>query len=246
MSHGTLHFHSLELSPTLTAVVWLAGPLSGALVQPLVGAHSDRCRSKWGRRKPYIVGGTLFTIICVLALSTIQEFVAILYAVGPGDTKGKHEIPVKALAVFWVYALNLAIQPLQAGIRALAVDNCPAHQQVQASGWVSRFNSLGSVVFFFLGSRSLPLWLGNTQCMAMSTIASCVLAIAVPLSFILAKDKVPCRNQKLSEKNSSHTEAIFRTLMMSARSMPSRSRAVCKIQFFAWLGWFPFLYYNTR
>jgi solute carrier family 45 protein 1/2/4 len=246
MSHGTLYLHTLGLSPTLTAVVWLAGPLSGALIQPLIGAHSDRCCSKWGRRKPYIVTGTICTMICLLALSTVQEFVTMLYTIYPGDTKGNHETLIKTLAVFWVYALNLAIQPLQAGVRAFVVDNCPAHQQVQASGWVSRFNSLGSVVFFFLGSHSLPSWLGNTQFRAMSIIASAVLAIVVPSSFMLAKDKVLSGDRKGWEKRKSETKSIFRTLVMSARSMPPRSRTVCKIQIFAWLGWFPFLYYNTR
>jgi solute carrier family 45 protein 1/2/4 len=245
MSHGTLYLHTLGLSPTLTAVVWLAGPLSGALFQPLIGAHSDRCSSKWGRRKPYIIGGTIGTIICLLALATVQEFVTVLYNIVSRKSTRNHEALVKTLAVFWVYALNLAIQPLQAGVRAFIVDNCPAHQQVEASGWVSRFNSFGSVVFFFLGSRSLPSWLGNTQFMALSIIASSVLAIVIPLSFTLGRDKVLFGDHVVSEKVRTKPTSIFRTLVSSARSMPPRSRTVCKVQFFAWLGWFPFLYYNT-
>jgi solute carrier family 45 protein 1/2/4 len=48
------------------------------------------------------------------------------------------------------------LQPLQVGVRAYIVDNCPPEQQVEARGWVVRFNSLGSVLPFLLGSRHLP------------------------------------------------------------------------------------------
>jgi len=46
--------------------IWLCGPISGIVVQPIVGYTSDRCKSKLGRRKPYITTGT--TLICLAVL----------------------------------------------------------------------------------------------------------------------------------------------------------------------------------
>jgi maltose/moltooligosaccharide transporter len=46
--------------------LWLAGPVTGLLVQPLVGAMSDRTLSRWGRRTPYFLIGALMCSICLL------------------------------------------------------------------------------------------------------------------------------------------------------------------------------------
>ena len=49
----------LGLSSGLAAIVWLAGPVSGLVVQPLVGSWSDRCESRFGRRRPFLAAGEL-------------------------------------------------------------------------------------------------------------------------------------------------------------------------------------------
>jgi maltose/moltooligosaccharide transporter len=46
-------------------LLWLAGPMTGLLVQPIVGAMSDRTLSRCGRRTPYFLIGA---IVCSLAL----------------------------------------------------------------------------------------------------------------------------------------------------------------------------------
>jgi hypothetical protein len=46
-------------------LLWLAGPVTGLLVQPIVGAMSDRTVSRWGRRTPYFLIGA---ILCSLGL----------------------------------------------------------------------------------------------------------------------------------------------------------------------------------
>ncbi len=48
--------------------LWLAGPMTGLLVQPLIGAMSDRTLSKWGRRTPYFLIGALLCSICLLVM----------------------------------------------------------------------------------------------------------------------------------------------------------------------------------
>jgi solute carrier family 45, member 1/2/4 len=56
---------SLGLPKFLMAVVFVAGPLSGLVVQPLIGLLADKSKSRFGRRRPYILGGVA---VCSLAL----------------------------------------------------------------------------------------------------------------------------------------------------------------------------------
>lgn len=59
-------------------ILQLAGPLTGLLVQPIIGALSDRTASKWGRRTPYFINGA---VLCALGLFFMPLSSSILMAV---------------------------------------------------------------------------------------------------------------------------------------------------------------------
>lgn len=59
--------------------LWLAGPITGLLVQPIVGAFSDRTTHRWGRRTPYFLIGAL---ICSLGLLAMPFSPALWFAAG--------------------------------------------------------------------------------------------------------------------------------------------------------------------
>ena len=48
--------------------LWLAGPMTGLLVQPIVGAMSDRTWTKLGRRRPYFLVGAILASIALIAM----------------------------------------------------------------------------------------------------------------------------------------------------------------------------------
>jgi hypothetical protein len=73
LSYGTPYLLSLELSKELTALVWLAGPLSGLLVQPLIGAFSDKCTSRFGKRRPFIVVAGILTCLSMLGVAYARD-----------------------------------------------------------------------------------------------------------------------------------------------------------------------------
>ena len=248
MAYPKPHLLSLGLSRTLTALVWLAGPLSGTFVQPWVGLHSDRCTHPLGRRKPYIVGGAVCTIFCMLALACTKDVIELAAKLaGLSGRRNAIKTTVKILAVFWVYALNVMIQPLQSGIRAMIVDQCPAHQQVQASAWASRFTSAGSVFTCALGFTYLPGWLpiGNTQFKSLAVVATISLTIPVLMSsFAVLEDRPRLRNFVDVGRTAETPNSRWR-LFPSWSHMPSRARHICRIQFVSWMGWFPFLFYTT-
>ena len=55
----------LGASPLLYGLIWLAGPVSGMIVQPIIGAISDSTDTKFGRRRPYLLAGALLASIAL-------------------------------------------------------------------------------------------------------------------------------------------------------------------------------------
>lgn len=90
---------SLGLSKSMMAIVFLAGPLSGLIVQPLVGVLSDGCKSSLGRRKPFIIGGCLVTSLAVMLLGWTKE-VAGLFATSGGTAHSRLTIALAILSVY--------------------------------------------------------------------------------------------------------------------------------------------------
>lgn len=49
--------------------------MSGLIMQPIVGVISDNLRSKWGRRRPFMIGGSVIVALCLLVLGWTAEIV---------------------------------------------------------------------------------------------------------------------------------------------------------------------------
>jgi solute carrier family 45, member 1/2/4 len=110
LSNGSPYLLSLGLSKSLMALVWLAGPLSGTLVQPYIGMLSDNCRIPWGRRKPFMLGGTVATIVSLLFLAWTKESIGGLLSLFGADPKSEGvKVTIIVVAVLWVYILDFAI-----------------------------------------------------------------------------------------------------------------------------------------
>jgi hypothetical protein len=110
LSNGTPYLLSLGLSKSLMALVWIAGPLSGALVQPYVGILSDNCRSRWGKRTPFMFFGSLATIISLLCLAWVRDIVGgFLGLFGAERTSEGVKIAIIVVAVAFVYILDFSI-----------------------------------------------------------------------------------------------------------------------------------------
>lgn len=61
----------------MMSLVFLAGPLSGLIAQPVAGVLSDGCKSSLGRRRPFIVGGCIATSVGVLLLGWSKEVASV-------------------------------------------------------------------------------------------------------------------------------------------------------------------------
>lgn len=239
---------SLGISKSLLAIVWIAGPLSGTLVQPYVGIKSDQCRSRFGKRRPFMVGGAAATIVSLLLLAWTREIVTfILHGIFGVDETGQGvKVTTIVIAIFLVYILDFAINVIQAGIRAFIVDNAPTHQQDLANAWASRLTGVGNIVGYLFGYSDLPkhLWFfGNTQFKVLCMIASLAMITTLTISCLTISERDP--RQDPLPAGAGGLLAIFRSLYRAVRKLPRQIKAVCLVQFFAWIGWFPFLFYIT-
>lgn len=87
LGYGTPYLLSLGLSEQLTSLVWLAGPISGLVAQPLIGAISDSSLSKY-RRRYWIVAATVLLVISGLGLAftePVAKALVDLFGGGQGD-----------------------------------------------------------------------------------------------------------------------------------------------------------------
>jgi solute carrier family 45 protein 1/2/4 len=228
--------------------VWIAGPLCGIVIQPLMGVLSDRCRIPWGRRRPYILSGALATILSLLFLAWSGDTLKglLISSNRDVDSDGIRTVAI-ILATIGIYALNISIQPLQMGLRALIVENCARHQQAQASAWASRLTGLGNIVGYLAGFTDLPSLFPSssiTQFQGLCLIASVSLAITVGMSCIAVSENDP-ESMLLAPGENLKFTSFLRQLLRTSRTMPWRIRRVCQVQFCAWMGWYPFLFYST-
>jgi solute carrier family 45, member 1/2/4 len=250
LSNGSPYLLSLGMSKALVAFVWVAGPVTGVLVQPYIGIKSDRCRVSWGKRKPFMLAGTLGTVVGSLLLAYAKELMSIFGGLG---ADAKYEGAWKTMTIIWatvmMWALDFCINTVQAAIRAFICDGAPAHQQEAANAWASRMTGIGNVIGYLFGYLDLPQYFsyfGNTQFKVLVAIASIALSSTMLISVLTIRE----RNPQLDPPSKADTEsfgvlAFFKQVFVSITRLPLPIRKVCEIQFFHWMGWFPFLFYIT-
>ena len=249
LSNGSPYLLSLGLDKSLMALVWIAGPLTGTLVVPYVGVVSDNSRNRWGKRRPFMVGGTVATIFSLLFLSWARETVGGtlgLFGANP-DSKGV-KITVIAAAVVGIYVLDVSINTVQAAIRAFMVDCAPAHQQEEANSMASRILGLGNIAGYVAGYVNLPayLWfLGDNQFKILCAIASICLGLTIALSVVFVQERDPRTDGGRAPKKTPGVVAFFFHVYKTVRRLPPQTKRVCQVQFCAWVGFFPLLFYTS-
>lgn len=138
---------------------------------------------------------------------------------------------------------------MQAAIRAFIVDGAPAHQQESANAWASRVTGVGNVLGYIFGYLNLPKYLhffGNTQFKVLCVIASIALGSTVTLSSATVHEKNPQDEaHSKDEYGPSGIIGFFKQTFNAIKRLSPVVRSVCVIQFFHWIGWFPFLFYIT-
>ncbi|KAI9661649.1 MAG: hypothetical protein M1821_008887 [Bathelium mastoideum] len=193
-----------------------------------------------------MIGGTVLVCICLLALGWTTEIIEFF---APGDRTNGSRIIV--LAVLSIYGVDFAINAVQASCRSLIVDTLPTEKQQTGSAWAARMAAVGHLVGYVLGSMDLQSIFGNllgdTQFKQVVLIAALGLIVSIGLTCWAVTEKVlvPQRFTSTDDLKQDSPFAIFRQILKTTWNLPKRMRAICWIQFWSWIGWFPFLFYST-
>ncbi|EJD01423.1 MFS general substrate transporter [Fomitiporia mediterranea MF3/22] len=254
LGYGTPFLLSLGLSEQITSLVWLAGPISGLIAQPLIGAISDSSRSRY-RRRFWVATSTGVLCFSTLILAYCQEIAAFFVdAFGGGegswDPKRDRQVTDTAIgfAVVAFYFLDFSLNALQASLRNLLLDVTPPSQLNAGNAWHGRMTHAGNIVgygFGFLPLAQLPFLrlLGGSQFRKFCVLTMFILIVTVGITCIAQDEKA--RPAELRENKQSKFVDVLRNIWTAIVELPKPIRRVCYVQFFAFMGWFPFLFYAT-
>ena len=224
------------LGGTEIALYWLAAPLTGLLVQPIVGYLSDRTWSpRWGRRRPFFLVGAILASVALLIMPNVT---ALWMAVG----------------MLWIMdsSINISMEPF----RALVGDLLPSEQRTTGFAAQTFFIGVGAVV-----ASSLPWVLTNWFHVANTaaaghippsvrysfTIGGVIFFLAV-LWTVLRTKEYPPENLAEFEAEKARSAGFsngMRESFMGIFEMPKTMRQLAVVQFFSWLALFSMWIYST-
>jgi maltose/moltooligosaccharide transporter len=157
MANMSAIYEYLGARPDQIPLLWLAAPLTGLFVQPVIGHMSDRTWGRLGRRRPYFLVGALLSSTALVLMPNAS---ALWMAAG----------------LLWILdaSINVSMEPF----RAFVADLLPEDQRTQGFGMQSVFIGLGAVV-----ASALP-WL-MTKALGATTAARGTIPLNVRLAFYL-------------------------------------------------------------
>jgi len=207
-------------------ILWLAAPLTGLIVQPIVGYYSDRTWMKrLGRRRPYFLAGAILASLALIAMPNSGAL-------------------WMAAALLWVLdaSVNVSMEPF----RAFVADLMPPRQRQVGFAMQSLLIGLGAVL-----SSALP-WLltnlglvdpaahgagGIPWSVQLSFYIGAVVYITAVLYTIVTTKELPPEPGEAAVAGGRATSFVTE-IVAGIRGMPLVMRRLALVQFFTWLGLF--------
>jgi len=216
----------LGANPDEIPLLWLAGPVTGLLVQPIIGSLSDRTWNRLGRRRPYFLIGAIFSSI---ALFFMPDSPALWIAA----------------SLLWILdaSINVSMEPF----RAFVADKLNVEQRTAGFVMQSFFIGVGATL-----ANALPYFfsrMGVTGATASGIpltvqysfkIGAAAFLIAVLWTVITTKEYPPedmeeFRRMRAERRNPFH---IFTEIFSAIGEMPKTMKQLAVVQVFTWLGLF--------
>lgn len=219
--------------PSLISVVWIIGPLSGFIVQPLVGHFSDQCKLKLGRRRPFLIAGC----VGILIGFTIFYFLDDIVKLFTGGKKNKAvSISVYIVAMLTTY---ISINTLQGPARALIGDLVPQKQQMKATTICSAVQGFAAFLANIIGGFQLAQYTNGTFTdeQFMFLIAGILVIICSIITCVCGpEDQL---TQEIHKKNP------FAQIFSAVKNMPLSIFRISMVYFFSWMAYYPFIIETT-
>jgi maltose/moltooligosaccharide transporter len=219
-------YERLGARPDQVPLLWLAAPMTGLLVQPVIGALSDRTWGRLGRRRPYFLAGAILASVALFLMPTSS---ALWMAAG----------------LLWVLdaSINISMEPF----RAFVADKLATTQRTAGFVMQSFFIGVGASL-----ANALPLllsWLGVTGSTASGIplsvkysfqVGALVFLLAVLWTVVTTGEYPPEDLAAWEEQRRARGGAgrLVREIGSAIREMPVTMRQLAVVQLFTWLGLF--------
>ncbi len=218
-------YEYLGAQPDQLPILWLAAPLTGLLVQPIVGSLSDHTWGRLGRRRPYFLTGAILSSI---ALILMPQSSALWMAAG----------------LLWILdaSINISMEPF----RAFVADMLPAEQRTRGFATQSFFIGLGasiaSVLLWFFASMGMEA--GDSPIplpVRVSFYIGGVVFLSAVVWTIVTTKEYPPEDMEAFRRRREESKGFSRQLaeiLHAIRDMPKTMRELAWVQIFTWLGLF--------
>ncbi|SFN39572.1 maltose/moltooligosaccharide transporter [Bizionia echini] len=218
-------FQTLGAEKDAIPLLWIAAPLTGLLVQPIIGYLSDRTWSpKWGRRRPYFLIGA---ILSSLALFFVPHSPALWVAAG----------------LLWVLdaSINISMEPF----RALVADKLPNSQRsygfviqtliIGIGTWIA--SNLPWVVSQLGVSDAAPQGVVPMSVKIAFGIGAAVFLLSI-LYTVFTTTEYPPEDMEEFEKEKAKKNQFIPDILNNIGNMPLTMKKLGLIQFFSWFAFF--------
>ena len=220
----------LGASPFIYGLIWLAGPFTGMVVQPLVGALSDKTVSPLGRRRPYLLGGALLASLALLIFPNSGGI-----ADGLASLTGLHLPAVTGLliAAIMIWVIDACVNVAQGPYRALIPDVVPEEQYSIANSYISLAIGLGSVVA--AGTAPFLKWAFGYQMSIPAQFVMAALAFTLGMIWTCITIKEGKKEHENKQEAAQNNVSFWQSLKEFFALSPEVSK-ICTMQFFTWIG----------
>lgn len=229
-------FQTLGAEIDKIGILWIAAPITGFLVQPIIGYLSDRTwHPRWGRRRPFFFIGALLSSVALILM--------------PQST-----VLWMAATLLWVLdaSINISMEPF----RAFVGDKLASSQRTTGFATQTFFIGLGAVI-----ASLLPYLFTNAFGIA-NTAAPGVIPPSVKYSFyiggviflssvlwtVFTTDEFPPENIETWEQEKLKTKGVFKGIAEISKgifTMPKTMMQLAIVQFFTWLAFFAMWIYTS-
>jgi maltose/moltooligosaccharide transporter len=216
-------------------LLWLAGPMTGLIVQPIIGALSDKTITKWGRRTPYFLIGAIF---CSLALF-VMPFSSTVWM---------------AASVLWI--LDAANNITQEPYRAFVSDKLDKSQHSIGFLTQSAFTGLGQTLsyltpFLLINLLSISEG-GKIGRLPTTTVIAFVIGSVVSISSIVwtlkTTKEIPLTEEEKEKirKSPKGVAATFKEIFLAFKEMPLTMKLMGPMMLFSWYAMFIYWQYIAK
>ena len=216
---------------------WLVAPLTGLIVQPIIGYYSDRTWTKLGRRRPFFLTGAILAAIGLILMPNADMFTAFLPSLWIGA----------GMLFVMDASFNIAMEPF----RALVADNLPSDQRTLGFSVQTVLIGIGAVIGSWL-PYALTNWFGVSNQASVGevplhlllsfVIGAAILVGSILVTVITTKEYSPEELDAMEEPSETEIAESEKSSLMDIFSdfskMPETMRQLSWVQFFSWFGLF--------